>query len=64
VALATYLHALLSPPPPPEAAPASAEAIDPELARLLAEVEALSDGEVDQELTDLTDKHLEDRPAV
>jgi hypothetical protein len=37
---------------------------DLELARLLAEVEALSEGEVDRELIDLTDQHVEDRPAV
>ena len=62
--LATYLHTLLAPPPPPEAGPAGVDDVDPELARLLAEVEALSDGEVDQALTDLTDKHTEDWPAV
>jgi molecular chaperone GrpE len=53
-----------APPPPPEASPAGVDDLDPELARLLAEVEALSDGEVDRELTDLTDNHFEDRPAV
>jgi acyl carrier protein len=62
--LATYLYTLLAPPPPPEAGSAGVDDVDPELARLLAEVEALSDGEVDQELTDLTDKYSEDRPAV
>ncbi|MCC7360824.1 MAG: type I polyketide synthase, partial [Anaerolineales bacterium] len=63
LALATYLHAQLAPPPPAPAAP-GADAPDPELAQLLAEVEALSEGEVDQALTDLTDKPVEDRPTV
>jgi acyl carrier protein len=63
-ALATYLNAELAPHSPLAASPAAADDLDPELARLLAEVEALSEGEADTALTHLTDTQLEDGPSV
>ena len=62
--LANYLNETLAPPQPSEASPAGTNDMDPELAQLLAEVEALSDGQVDRELTSLTDQHFRDGHSV
>jgi acyl carrier protein len=64
LALASFLSELLTPAIPAKTAPASAGDEQQELARLLAEVEALSEGEVDLELGQLSNQHATDGPSA
>ena len=57
--LANYLIEALAPSIPSEDSPADADDLNAELATLLAEIEDLSDGDVDRALTGLTDEQFE-----
>ena len=57
--LANYLMEALAPSIPSEASLAPAGDVDPELATLLAEIEDLSDGDVDRALTGFMDEQFE-----
>ena len=60
LALARYLNDALAPATPEADSAIAADDTDPELARLLAEVESLSEGEADQALNALTGKPSSD----
>ena len=62
--LANYLNEALAPSNPTANSPADEDDSKPELARLLAEIEGLSGGEVDHALADLTDESFQEGHSV